>query len=84
MKYSQGFKRSIVSKTQDGSGRSISQVARETGVSYTTISNWIKQYRSGKMSLDESEGIPPDQRNSGEKLALLLEGKSLLPEERGQ
>lgn len=84
MKYSQGFKASIVRKTQDGSGRSIGQVATETGVNYTTISNWIKQYRTGKLDLDEAEGIPPDQRNPGEKLALLLESKTLSSEEKGQ
>ncbi len=56
MKYSPGFKASIVRKTQDGSGRSVNQMARETGVSYTTIANWIEQYRIGKLSLDDAHG----------------------------
>ena len=32
MKYSEGFKASIVKQTQDGSGRTIAQVAREVGL----------------------------------------------------
>ena len=65
MKYSPGFRASVVRKTQDGSGRSINQLARETGVSYTTISNWVEQHRIGKLSLDDADGITPDQRNPG-------------------
>ena len=84
MKYSPGFRASIVRKTQDGSGRSINQLARETGVSYTTISNWVEQHRIGKLSLDDADGITPDQRNPGEKLALLLESKTLTDEQKGE
>ena len=84
MKYSPGFRASIVRKTQDGSGRSVSQIARETGISYTTITNWIKRYETGRVSSDGAEGLPPHQRNPGEKLALLLESKSLSEEEKGE
>ena len=58
MKYSPGFKASIVRKTQDGSGRSVNQMARETGVSYTTIANWIEQYRIGKLIWLMQTGYP--------------------------
>ena len=84
MKYSPGFRASIVRKTQDGSGRSVSEIARETGISYTTITNWIKRYETGRVSEDGAEGLPPHQRNAGEKLALLLESKSLSEEEKGE
>ena len=84
MKYSTGFKASIIRKTQDGSGRSISQLAKETGISYTTISNWIEKYRIGKLGLDDADGITPHQRNPGEKLALLLENKTLSEDQRGE
>jgi transposase-like protein len=84
MKYSPGFRASIVRRTQDGSGRSINQIAKETGISYSTISNWIEQYRTGKMSLDDADGITPHQRNPGEKLALLLENKTLSEEQKGE
>ena len=72
MKYSAGFRSSIVRKTLDGSGRSISEVAHETGVSDQTIRNWIEKYRAGKLDVDDATGMKPDQRNPGEKLSLLL------------
>jgi transposase len=84
MKYSPGFRASIIRKTQDGSGRSTSQLARETGISYTTILNWIEKYRTGKLSLDDADGMTPHQRNPGEKLALLLENKTLPEEQKGE
>ena len=84
MKYSAGFRASIIRKTQDGSGRSVSEIARETGISYTTITNWIKRYETGRLALDGEEGVSPHQRNPGEKLALLLESRSLSEEEKGE
>jgi len=84
MKYSPGFRASIVRKTQDGSGRSINQLAKETGISYSTISNWIEQYRTGKLSLDDTDGVTPHQRNPGEKLSLLLESKILPEDQKGE
>ena len=45
MKYSMGFRAAVVKKTQDGSGRSVSEVARESGISAITITNWIGQYK---------------------------------------
>ena len=84
MKYSAGFRASIVRKTQDGSGRSISEIARETGVSYTTITNWIEKYQLGKLDLDNADGVTPNQRNPGEKLSLLLESKSLSEDQMGE
>ena len=84
MKYSPGFRSSVVRKTLDGSGRSMAQVARETGVSYATITNWIEKYRLGKLDVDDATGVTPDQRNPGEKLTLLLESKTLdKPAKRG-
>ena len=54
MKYSAGFRSSVVRKTLDGSGRSVAQVARETGVSAATIANWIEKYRLGKLDVDDA------------------------------
>ena len=84
MKYSSGFRSSVVRKTLDGSGRSVSQIARETGVSYATIISWREKHRVGKLDLEDAAGVPPDQRNPGEKLALLLEGKTLGEEQKGE
>lgn len=84
MKYSIGFRGSIIRKIQDGSGRSVYQVARETGISAATITNWINQHKAGTLRLDGCDAVTPDQRNPGEKLALLLESKTLAEETRGE
>lgn len=84
MKYSIGFRASVVKKTQDGSGRTLSQVARDTGVSTATISNWIQQFKSGTLGLDGCDALTPAQRNPGEKLSLLLESKTLTEDQRGE
>ena len=34
--------------------------------------------------MDDADGITPDQRNPGEKLALLLESKTLTDEQKGE
>jgi len=84
MKYSIGFRASIIRKTLDGSGRSVYQIARETGINYTTITGWIEQHKAGKLSLDGCDAVTPDQRNPGEKLALLLEGRAMAEDGRGE
>ena len=84
MKYSMGFRACIVKKTQDGSGRSVSEVARESGISAVTVTNWIGQYKAGTLSLDGCDGLTPAQRGPGEKLTLLLESRTVLEEGRGE
>jgi len=84
MKYSEGFRASIVKKTQDGSGRSIYQVAKETGINAATIKNWITQFKNGTLSMDGCDTVIPSQRNPGEKLALLLENQTIPDEAKGE
>lgn len=84
MKYSEGFRASIVKKTQDGSGRSVYQVAKETGINVATIKNWIIQFKNGSLGLDGSDAIPPSQRSPSEKLALLLEGHTIQDDAKGE
>jgi transposase-like protein len=84
MRYSQGFKASIVKKTQDGSGRSVYQIAREAGINTTTIKNWIAQYKNGRLGLDGSDSIIPSKRSPGEKLALLLESQTIPEDSKGE
>ncbi len=84
MKYSPRFRSSVVRKTLDGSGRSVSEISRETGVSYGTITNWIEKYRLGKLDVEDASGLTPDQRNPGEKLTLLLESKTLDEDQKGE
>jgi transposase-like protein len=84
MRYSWGFKASVVQKAVDGSGRSIAQLARETGVSAITITSWIAKHKTGKLIIDSSMGMTPEQRVPGEKLSLLLESRNLTEEHRGE
>jgi transposase len=84
LKYSQGFRASVIRRTLDGSGSSIPEVAREMGVSDQTIRNWIEKQRLGKLDMDDATGMTPDQRNPGEKLSLLLESTSLGDEQKGE
>lgn len=77
MRYSMGFKASIVRKSQDGSGRSIDELARESGIHSATIGRWIQQFRAGTLSLDGSDAIQPSHRHPGEKLSLLLESRTV-------
>lgn len=84
MRYSEGFKATIVKKTQDGSGRSVYLVAKETGINLSTIKNWIAQFKNGTLGLDGSDAVSPSQRNPGEKLALLLEGQTITGEAKGE
>jgi len=84
MRYSEGFRASIVKKTQDGSGRSVYQVAKETGINATTIKNWTTQFKNGRLNMDGCNTITPSQRNPGEKLSLLLESQTLAEEAKGE
>ena len=84
MRYSKGFKASAVRKTLDGSGRSINDVAKDLGVSPATIGGWIRLYKAGRLILDEGDLIPPNERHPGEKLALLLESKTIAAERMGE
>ena len=84
MKYSKGFKSSIVRRVVDRGEKSVYQVSKETGVSAATINNWIEKHKTGKLDLDSSDDLTPSQRSPGEKLALLLESKTLDDHDRGE
>lgn len=84
MRYSRGFKASAVRKTLDGTGRGISTVASELGIYPATLNQWIRQHKAGTLALDEGDSIPPNDRHPGEKLALLLESKTIAPDIMGE
>ena len=84
MRYSEGFKASIVRKSQDGSGRNLDELARESGVHPATLGRWIQAFRAGTLGLDGGDGIQPSHRHPGEKLALLLESKTIGPDGMGE
>ena len=84
MRYSRGFKATAVRKTLDGTGRSINSVASELGIYPATLSQWIHQHKAGTLLMDEGDSIPPNERHPGEKLALLLESKTIDPAHMGE
>lgn len=85
MKYTDGFRSSIITKILGRNGKTTSQVAMESGVHIATIRDWLKKHKAGTLLIDGSNGEPtPSQRNPGEKLALLIESKGLSDETRGE
>jgi len=83
MKYTDGFRRSIIRQVL--AGKSAYQVSQETGVNTATIQNWFRKHKSGSLVLDGSEGEPkPNSRSPVEKLALLMQSKGLADGERGE
>ena len=84
MKYSKGFKSSIVRRVVERGEKSVYQVSKETGIGAATINGWIEKHKAGKLGMDSSDDLTPSQRGPGEKLALLLESKTLDDSNRGE
>ena len=82
MRYSKGFKISVLKKVLPPNKRSVIEVAKETGISANSIYIWLKKLENGRMENDDSE-LRPTDRNPKEKLRLLLEGKSQKAENLG-
>jgi transposase len=84
MKYSHGFRSRIIQKVLSNGG-AVSRVAKESGVSYMTIKGWLAKYKDGNLDPgDGSDDLLPSQRSAVEKLGLLLEGRALSDEPRGE
>jgi len=83
MKYSTGFKNNVLKKVLPPENRPISDVCKETGVSDQTIRNWLKLLKDDNLNTSDGE-ISPEYRNSSEKMTLLLEGRSIDPENIGE
>ncbi len=76
MRYSQGFKESIIRKMLPPENRTVTEMSRETGVAVWTLYPWKRAVREG--TLDPSDGeLRPRDQNPGETLRLLLQGHSL-------
>ncbi|NCC66393.1 MAG: helix-turn-helix domain-containing protein [Spirochaetia bacterium] len=84
MKYSKGFKSSIVRRVVEDGTKNVHQVSKETGISSATINSWIEMHKAGRLTLDSTDELTPSSRSPGEKLALLLESKMLDDESRGE
>lgn len=83
MKYSIGFKQGILKKVLPPENRSVTHVSREMGISEQTIRNWMEKAKNGTLELDNGE-IAPGERRASEKLKLLIESKSIQPEQLGE
>ena len=84
MKYSMGFRNSVLRKVLPPENRNVHQVAKEVGISPITIQNWLLKLKDGSFSM-EAEGYEPtpSRRGAEEKLRLLLESKRLNDEQLG-
>ena len=78
MRYSEGFRNSVLRKVLPPESRSVYVVAKEMGLSPMTVQNWLARVRDGKMAVG-SEGAEPTPagRGASEKLRLLLESRTL-------
>lgn len=83
MKYSTGFRNSVLKKVLPPSNISIISVSKETGVDDQTIRNWIQKAKNGTLDSNSGE-ISTVHRNSIEKFNLLLKSRSLKDEELGK
>jgi transposase-like protein len=82
MKYSAGFRNAILRKVLPPESRPIGEVSKESGVSLTTLQNWIEKARKGILDQPGAE-LSPQDRMPGEKMKLLLESRKLSDEELG-
>jgi len=83
MKYSSGFKQGILRKVLPPESRAVTEVSKETGIAEQTIRNWMERARNGRLESDNGE-IAPGERRASEKLKLLIESKSIQPEQLGE
>lgn len=83
MRYSQGFKESILKKVLPPETRSVAEVSRETGVPAWSIYQWKREARNGKLGAAGAQ-LRPSDRNPAEKLRLVIEGNALEEEQQGE
>ncbi len=83
MRYSQGFKESILKKVLPPESRTVAEISQETGIAAWTIYQWKRAAREGKLVGPGGE-VRPDDRNPAEKLQLLIAGNALEEEQRGE
>lgn len=84
MRYSEGFRNSVLRRVLPPENRSAYAVGKEMGISPITIQNWLSKVKDGKMTVDFESGEPtPSSRSPSEKLRLLLEGRSLPEDQKG-
>jgi len=82
MKYSQGFKRSIVRKLLQPNPPTVQELSEDTGVSQQTLYNWLHQLREDVEMSDYKRTT--EEWTLPEKQEALLTVAGLSPEEEGE
>lgn len=68
----------------ESDGKRLDVIALENGVHPATLGRWIQLYRNGTLEAAGSDGIQPARRNPGEKLALILESRTIGQADMGE
>lgn len=82
MRYTEGFKRSIVRRLLVPGAPSANAIARETGISIQTIYSWLRRLKDNVKMTDHAK--TPDEWTLTERNEALMETASLSPEEEGE
>lgn len=82
MRYSLGFKETQIKKVLAPNSRSVLSVAKEAGISYQTLRNWLEQAKNG--TLEKQDTVGGANRTAREKLNLVIESKSISKEDHGR
>jgi len=83
MRYSNGFRQSILKRVLPPASQGLHEVSLEVGIAEQTIRNWMEQARNGRLNQPDGE-IAPGDRQASEKLKLVIESKSIEPELMGE
>ena len=82
MKFSIGFRNGVLKKVLPPENRSVPDVAKEYGLTATTIRNWMQKAKSGILPVNGDESTPM-KRCAAEKFRILLESMSVPEAEMG-
>jgi len=78
------FKDSLITKMAVPGGRSATSLAREVGISQSTLSRWLRERSTLVVEREGMTHVRAEAWSAEEKLAALLEYERLSEEERGK
>ncbi len=81
--YPKEFKESIIQKMMPPNAVSVPKLAKETGVTDTTLYNWRKEYRNKGVAVP-ADNSNPDHWSAEDKLAVVFETMPLNEAELGE
>jgi transposase-like protein len=82
-RYPKEFKESIIQKMMPPNAVSVSKLAKETGVTDTTLYNWRKEYRNQGVAVP-ADNSNPENWSVEDKLAVVVESMPLNEAEFGE